>query len=450
LFVDKEYEINIMGVFLIGFSAYLAFVLDYLPAQSLQASNRKLIRLGLFIVLSAGILSFLLELPDKSKVAFIMLFGMTLFLLAILVLWCYILVGVSSWGAMKKGYKPAIFLFIGNTIMISSIIAVFVSMMINPLNSNMERNPWFVLGLIFDALIFSFGITSRIRQLQKEREADQRRSIELLESRVQERTLELSMKNGELENKNREITDSILYAQRLQNSMLPTLSSIVNVLEKFVFLYLPKDIVAGDFYWFHADDKGWILAICDCTGHGVPGAMVSMVCSDALKAAVLEENLRDPGKILDFTAVKVHEHFSSDDAVTDGMDAGILCFDNTSDSFLWSGANQPLLLINQDSSYSEIKPDKYSIGNPPRDIAFTTHHFKKLKGQSLLMSTDGYPDQFNHAGNKKLTRRKFYELLASHAAEGHEELNRTLRSFHYNFRGDETQTDDILVAGVFN
>lgn len=446
---DNTGSLSTIFMFFAGFSAYLVFVLEYIPRAGKSETIRKLLRIFLPVIFSCAlVLFFFRNTLNPEDTLSILVVILTNFIAVPLIFISYIAIWIWSRSVWKKGYKPAVFLFFGNAIVVLSVLSAISALFFNSINVSLESNPWYVLGLILDALVFSFGITSRIRVLQKEKELEQQRSIELLESRVAERTLELSLKNDELANKNREITDSILYAQRLQNSMLPPLSSIIKELEKFVFLYLPKDIVAGDFYWFHSDEQGWIMAICDCTGHGVPGAMVSMVCSEALNTAVLEEKLRDPGKILDFAAVQVHGHFSSDDAVTDGMDAGILVYDRVSDSFRWSGANQPLLLIDPDGSYTEIKPDKYSIGNPPRQHSFVTHEVSKTKGQLLCMSTDGYPDQFNHQGNKKLTRKKFYELLASFVGKDSDEMNLLLRDFHYSHRGEESQTDDVLVAGI--
>jgi serine phosphatase RsbU (regulator of sigma subunit) len=438
-----------LSVFLLGFCAYIAFVLDYLPKTNNTNIYRKLLRFALLFIGIAGIIGLLVEKLTSPDLGFLlMLISLALLLVVILVLAAYILVAAWSWVAWKNGYKPAIFLFVGNAIIIISMAAGFFSLATDFFNSTLERNPWYVFGLILDALIFSFGITSRINLLQKEKEEEQRRSIELLEARVKERTLEISIKNEELEGKNREITDSILYAQRLQNSMLRPLSEMESVIPEMAFLYLPKDIVAGDFYWFHHDEEGWILAICDCTGHGVPGAMVSMVCNDALKTAVLDDGERNPARILDRAAALVFEHFSADDEVTDGMEAGILVYHAHTQSLSWSGANQPLFLISPEGSVEEIKPDKQSIGNQKNLLPFTERQIMPQRGTQLWMSTDGYPDQFQSGGLRKLTRKKFYELLQSLQGKNMKDLEQELRVFHYQYRSEEPQTDDILLAGI--
>ena len=200
---------------------------------------------------------------------------------------------------------------------------------------------------------------------------------------------------------------------RIQTAILPPQKIVKQYLENSFILYRPKDIVAGDFYWMEAKDDLVLFAACDCTGHGVPGAMVSVVCHNALNRAVREFGLTEPASILDKTAEIVLENFSkSEEEIQDGMDISICALNTKTKTLEWSGANNSLLLINK-GQLTETKADKQCIGYNDNVKPFTNHQFNLQEDTSIYLFTDGFADQFGGQRERKLTKSKFRELLLS-------------------------------------
>jgi tetratricopeptide (TPR) repeat protein len=263
-----------------------------------------------------------------------------------------------------------------------------------------------------------------------------------------------------LETKNKEITDSINYAKRIQAAILPAPKIVKEYLKDSFVLYIPRDIVAGDFYWMEQIENGLIFAAADCTGHGVPGAMVSVLCNNALNRSVREYKLQDPGEILDKTReIIIHEFEKSEDNVNDGMDVSLctLLFNDTDTEHLhpyqlkWAGANNPLWII-RNNEIIEYKPDKQPIGKYYENRAFTTHTIEIRKGDCIYMFTDGYKDQFggieNGDSGKKLKALKMKELIKNLSNLPMEQQKQKLEDFFYEWKGDLEQVDDVCIIGV--
>ncbi len=253
-----------------------------------------------------------------------------------------------------------------------------------------------------------------------------------------------------VENKNKEITKSIQYALRIQNAILPPPKSVSLSFNNSFIVYKPKDIVAGDFYWMEANEDLILFAACDCTGHGVPGAMVSVVCHNALNRAVREFGLTKPSKILDKTAAIVIENFSkSEDEIRDGMDISLCSFNKKTNTLEWAGANNPLWRI-VNGEILETKGDKQPIGTHENYHSFTNHTFTLNSGDSIYLFTDGYSDQFGEVDEKqkKLKRKRFKDLLLSIHKQPMLEQGVSLDNFITEYRNDIEQIDDILVMGV--
>lgn len=253
-----------------------------------------------------------------------------------------------------------------------------------------------------------------------------------------------------VDKKNKEILDSITYARRIQTAILPAEKLVKNYLTNSFILYLPKDIVAGDFYWIEPMNDSIIFAVADCTGHGVPGAMMSVVCHNALNRSVREFGLRDPGAILDQTRrIIIQEFEKSEDDVNDGMDIS-LCFLNFETNELkWSGANNPLwILRNNSDEITEIKATKQPIGKFDHYDSFLTHTYNLEKGDLLYLFTDGMADQFGGSNSKKYKTVKMKELVLSiQHLPLFEQRQQFLEAFE-NWKGNEDQVDDICVIGV--
>ncbi len=252
-----------------------------------------------------------------------------------------------------------------------------------------------------------------------------------------------------VEEKQREILDSIEYALRIQTAILPPQKIVKHYLENSFILYKPKDIVAGDFYWMETVDDLILIAACDCTGHGVPGAMVSIVCYNALNRAVREFKLTQPAAILDKVAEIIIEYFSkSEKDIYDGMDISFCSINTKSKTIQWAGANNPIWLIQQ-GEFIETRGDRQPIGIYENSKPFTNHMFTLNSGDSIYLFSDGFADQFGgENGQKKLTKKRFKELILSIQEKPMSEQGIALDTFMTQYRNHVEQIDDILVMGV--
>ncbi len=248
--------------------------------------------------------------------------------------------------------------------------------------------------------------------------------------------------------KNKEITDSIQYAKRIQEAILPSNSVFKSKFPESFIFYQPKDIVAGDFYWLLEIDNWVFVAAADCTGHGVPGALVSIVCNNALNRSVKEFGLREPGQILDKTRTLVLETFTNKDAeVKDGMDISLLAFDTTNNSLFWSGANNPLWYYSNGQLH-EITAHKQPVGKVDNPSVFTSHKIELQKGDFLFLFTDGFADQFGGPKEKKFKYKQLQELLLDTITKSPDEVKIILNQTFSNWKGDLEQTDDVLLIGI--
>jgi len=290
-------------------------------------------------------------------------------------------------------------------------------------------------GLLLVVVFLAF-VFNRLRVTRK-----QKRVIEMQKD-------EVHLQKELVEEKNQEIVDSIQYAKRIQNAILPSPALIKQHLKESFVLYKPKDIVAGDFYWLNVEGDKVFFTAADCTGHGVPGAMLSVMCSYALTRAMKELEVHEPGKILDKAVELLEEHFSrSEEEVNDGMDLALCCLNLKTQTLDYAGANSPLYRI-RDGELDEIKPDKQPIGKYDNRQPFTNHSREIKPNDCYYVFTDGFADQFGGPKGKKFKYKPFKELLiANHAkpmGEQKEILNRTIEKW----RGEHEQVDDICVIGV--
>ncbi len=278
----------------------------------------------------------------------------------------------------------------------------------------------------------------------------------LLESQneeIKKQKEEIVFQSEIIEEKNRDVMASITYAKRLQEAILPSVPVWKSLLQDSFILYLPKDIVAGDFYFIEKVNDLIIVAAADCTGHGVPGAMVSVVCSNAMNRAVKEFKLSDPGKILDKVREMVIETFSqSGGEVKDGMDISLAVIDKKSSTMKWSGANNPLLIIrkeeNKEPFVFEVNADKQPIGYSEIQKPFTTHEIALMPDDTIYLFTDGYADQFGGQKGKKFKFNNLKQFLLENANFELETLNHKLSSAFEDWKGDLEQVDDVCIIGI--
>ncbi len=272
--------------------------------------------------------------------------------------------------------------------------------------------------------------------------------ITLFKSEISGHQNNLNQQKQIVEEKNREITESITYASRIQEAILPVQEKFDRLLPQNYVWYQPKDIVAGDFYWLESSGDDVFLAAADCTGHGVPGAMVSVVCHNSLNRAVREFGLRSPAAILDKTRELVIETFSeSNKNVKDGMDIALCRINLKSMSLTFAGANNSLYYIRNNQLF-EIKPDKQPIGNFDRPKPFSEHSISLQKGDIIHIFTDGFADQFGGPKGKKFKYKTFKDLLVSVAERDIREQKNLIERKFLDWRGDFEQVDDVCVIGV--
>lgn len=272
--------------------------------------------------------------------------------------------------------------------------------------------------------------------------------IEEQKKTVEEQKEEVTKQKIIVEEKNKDILDSITYAKRLQDAILPPVSVIENYFPESFVLYKPKDIVAGDFYWMDKEGDVVLIAACDCTGHGVPGAMVSVVCSNALNRALKEFKIRTTGMILDKVREMVLETFQKNEGeVKDGMDVSFCAINIKTGEAEWSGAYNPLWYISG-GEMKEITADKQPIGKYDKQAPFTTHKLNLQKGDVLYLFTDGYADQFGGPKGKKFKFRQMQQLMADSYKLSMKKQKQALEESFENWKGKLEQTDDVCVIGI--
>lgn len=257
----------------------------------------------------------------------------------------------------------------------------------------------------------------------------------------------------EVEHKHKEIVDSVTYAKRIQDAILPNVEEISTAFPQSFVLFKPKDIVAGDFYWFHTDPDGEgtsFIAAADCTGHGVPGAFMSMLGSDKLNDSILHST--DVSKILQLVNLgmkKALRQTDKADSTRDGMDIALCSFNKELTQMSYTAANRPLWIIrNGKNEVEETKATKTAIGGlTADDQEFTKHTVNLNKGDFIYIFTDGYADQFS-PDDKKLMTRKFKEVLLSIQHLPMTEQGVYLEKFIDDWKVNTEQTDDVLVIGI--
>jgi len=354
-----------------------------------------------------------------------------------------------------------------------------------------KTSTFYILSFVGLVIIVGGYIRIHTRKLLKDKA--------LLERQVKDRTQEIELKNIELletnkivEYKNKEITDSIVYAKHIQQAILPSSARFLEAFPESFVLYKPKAIVSGDFYWFSditnlkeskgethlhfhapnekdknnsgsnelhkghsADSAKLILAVADCTGHGVPGAFMCMVGNSLLNQIINLERVFEPSKILDLLHQGVQELLKQNETeARDGMDISVCSIDKITGIVKYSGALRPAYIFrnndNKNYSFDSFSPDKFAIGGRQMEGRgnFTAHETKLNRGDTLFLFSDGYPDQFGGPMGKKLMTKKFKEFLHSIQSLSMKEQGQTIEDFFEEWKGNTEQIDDVLVVGI--
>lgn len=302
---------------------------------------------------------------------------------------------------------------------------------------------WFILGvsvLIFLAVLFTIR---KREEIMVENQLKLEKALDLA-------TKELINQKELVEIKNKDITDSIIYAKSIQKAMLPHPNELQKFFNQAFVFYKPRDIVSGDFYWVDQFENKIIVACADCTGHGVPGAFMSLISSTLLDAQANIIDVDSPQKLLE----KVDEKLTSllfrgdaDFAVNDGMDISVTEFDLETRTLRFSGAGRPLVLI-RNGQMEVINGDRFALGGDERKKEFTLHTIQMEAGDSFYQFSDGLPDQFGGENGKKLKKKGMLELIQQLQGKNMNVQLQETKSFFVEWKGKYEQVDDIIFVGI--
>jgi ligand-binding sensor domain-containing protein/serine phosphatase RsbU (regulator of sigma subunit) len=310
--------------------------------------------------------------------------------------------------------------------------------------------PWYktitayISYVIFIILSIVLFIRYRERKLKEEKR--------ILEEKVKERTIEIRKQRDEIAEQKKDITDSIHYASRIQGALLPSDEFAKEVLSSYFILFKPRDIVSGDYYWLTQVDNKTIVVAADCTGHGVPGAFMSMLGVAFLNQIVVRDGTISTNEILDKLreyVIKSLKQTGEEGGSKDGMDIALTIINHDTLEAQFSGAYNPLLIL-RNGEIETIKADKMPIGYHIKvDSPFTSNNVKLQKGDRLYTFSDGYPDQFGGEKGRKFMSKRFKQLLIDTGDLSMEEQKEVLDKEIEAWMGDQhSQIDDILVVGV--
>lgn len=305
-------------------------------------------------------------------------------------------------------------------------------------------------------LLMAVSLTSIIILIFKVRNRQLLQRQEMLERTVEERTRELSVQKTLIEEKQKEILDSINYARRIQYALLAHADFLKQHLQQHFIFFKPKDIVSGDFYWATLvktpERERFYLAVCDSTGHGVPGAFMSLLSIGFLNEAIKEKGILEPNKVFDYVRMRLIENISKE-GQKDGFDGVLVCFERsidnleTFDKITFTAANNEPILI-RGGQLTALGRDRMPVGMGEREEPFRVFDYKPLKGDLLYLYTDGFADQFGGPRGKKFKYKQLNDLLVQHAGLPLEEQNKVLNTHFESWKGVLEQIDDVCVIGI--
>lgn len=275
--------------------------------------------------------------------------------------------------------------------------------------------------------------------------------LENLELKVKQRTEELTITNKMLEEANKDLTDSINYAERLQRSVLPNKQLLQDHFSDSFIYFRPRDVVSGDLYWFHNVSDSIVVVVADCTGHGVPGAFMSILGTELLNKHVIDRGLKFPSNILEQLKMGLNETLkkAGGEVVNDGMDISICTIDKKRNRFHFAGAGRPIIwLSNGELKY--IRGEKFGLGNSYSNVTkeFETQTFSYAEGDMIYMFSDGYADQFGGDKGRKFMTSRFQKMLLDVYEKSGAEQEKLLEDQFISWMGDLAQVDDVLVMGL--
>ena len=327
--------------------------------------------------------------------------------------------------------------------------------------------PLIFIGLMVTLLagLFTWFTTNKIVQRYESKIEAQNTDLKEALVKIKEKQVEILAQNEELEHQRneleirnqliseqkKEITDSIQYAERIQKASLPKTKISHSLIQEHFILFKPRDMLSGDFYWYHHADDKLIISAVDCTGHGVPGAFMSMLGVSFLNELVIKEGISDPGQILDQMRIKVVHALGQElgkNTSTDGMDMALCVFDKASNKMEFAGANNPVVMI-RGNDYLEIKGNKMPVGIYGRmEEPFTKHVIPLKSGDRVYLYSDGFADQFGGSQGRKFMKKNFRDLLMTIKDLSLADQKNILDETFLEWKKNIAQVDDILVIGL--
>jgi serine phosphatase RsbU (regulator of sigma subunit) len=322
--------------------------------------------------------------------------------------------------------------------------------------------PWYrtwIAYLFYSALVIVLIwliiklYTYRLKQKNRQLETivkDRTKEIQLQKDQIEVQNIDLEKRNIEISAQKADITDSINYAKQIQTALLSDPKIPLKYINDIFILNKPRDIVSGDFYWFSEVNNLLVVVAADCTGHGVPGAFMSMLGMSFLNSIVNEKNITDPGTVLNnlrnYIINSLHQR-GDDSKSKDGMDICMCLIDKPNMTIHYSGAYNPLIHITREG-LTEYKTDRMPVAVFLRDISFTTKQIKVKEGDLLYLFSDGYHDQFGGLQNTKFMKKNFKDKLLEISKLPMEQQRLVLDTTIEEYKGYNHQTDDIIVIGL--
>ncbi len=304
---------------------------------------------------------------------------------------------------------------------------------------------WFVLFTVFFVVLI-------IRYIIYKRERIMKENQERLQVQLNDRTKEVVDQKEQLELKNKDITDSIVYAKNIQKAMLPAPGSLNDYFKESFVFFKPRDIVSGDFYWVEEFDDKILLACADCTGHGVPGAFMSLIGSALLKEVAWTKKIKSPSEVLQHLDKEINAMLNDNNSqfgVQDGMDISVIEFDRKSKVMRAASAKRPIVLY-KEGEIQEIRGDRFSVGGSSDRIekVFTLHELELKDGDMIYQFSDGIADQFGGERGKKMKKKHILNTFEELKFFDMAKQGRLFRQMFFDWKGNHPQVDDVIVVAV--
>jgi two-component system, sensor histidine kinase LadS len=432
------------------------FVLNFLKIKEFNLRAYQFLRTVSYILLGNIVLS--LFPGNFSYRSSIWIINIITLILNIMI----IPIALKIW---SKHFKPARFFSVAFFLLIFSVF-IFILRNIGAFESNIWTNNVLYMGSSAEVVLLTFAIVDKFKVIKEEsltqlleiNELKTRQNL-VLENRVQERTKQIMEQKEELALKNKDITDSIRYAKRIQDALMPTPEKFREYFSDAFIFYRPRDIVSGDFYWISkvestfpdSENKDYtVFGLGDSTGHGVPGAILSVIGIKILNESLKISEINNPAQALDYLNVQIDltlNKNSENESIKDGMDIAICALEKKESNLYFAGSRNGIILV-RNKTLTEYNGDRISIGEHGKNRTFSLQKIKIEKGDIIYFYTDGFPDQFGGERNRKFMYRNFNEFLLSISDKPMAEQHTLIEEKFISWKGDNAQVDDVTVAGI--